>query len=455
MEITKNKHNINMLNGPLVKSIIKFALPIALSSILQQLFNSADTAIAGKFGTADALAAVGTNGEIVALAVSLSAGLAVGANVVISHFIGAGQKEKISDAVRTSMVYSLIAGILLGAIGVVSAEPLLRLINTPDDILNSAVLYLRLYSIGIPFLMVYDFGSAILRSKGDSKRPLVALILSGFINVLLNLFFIIILEMSVAGVALATDISTLLSAIIIMYWLSREDGELRFSFKDFKINKESLIKINTIGIPAALQGAVFCVANIFIQSAINTFGSEAAAGSAIAMNFEYIAYYVNTSFGQAASTFTAQNFAARNVKRCKKIFIACLILGLVFAVLMCGTFVVFRHQLSALFSSSADQIKYSCERIMIILLFQPLCTLYEIPAWTMRGLGYSTTPALETMFGICLIRIVWIYTVFRHFNTLNSLFSAFPFTWIITSLIISITFILVWRKTKKSVQTTY
>lgn len=448
MENIKKKHNIDMQSGPLVKNIIRFALPIALSSILQQLFNSADTAIAGKFGTPNALAAVGTNGEIVALAVSLSSGLAVGANVVISHFIGAGQKEKISGAVHTSMLYSVIAGIILGVIGIFSAEPLLRLINTPDNVLDSAVLYLRLYSAGIPFLMIYDFGSAVLRSKGDSRRPLIALIISGIINVLLNLFFVIILQMSVAGVALATDISTLLSAVIVVYWLSREDGELKLKFKNLKFDRESLIKINVIGIPAALQGAVFCIANIFIQSAINTFGSEAAAGSAIAMNFEYIAYYVNTSFGQATATFTAQNYAARNIKRCRKVFIDCLVLGIVFSVLMRSAFVIFRYQLSGLFSSSVSEIRYSCERIMIILLFQPLCTLYEIPAWTMRGLGYSTVPAIETMLGICLIRIVWIYTVFQHFNSLDSLFTAFPVTWVITSLLVNITFAFVWHKVK-------
>lgn len=446
MENIKKKHNIDMQSGPLVKNIIRFALPIALSSILQQLFNSADTAIAGKFGTPNALAAVGTNGEIVALAVSLSSGLAVGANVVISHFIGAGQKEKISGAVHTSMLYSVIAGIILGVIGIFSAEPLLRLINTPDNVLDSAVLYLRLYSAGIPLLMIYDFGSAVLRSKGDSRRPLIALMISGIINVLLNLFFVIILQMSVAGVALATDISTLLSAVIVVNWLIREDGELKLKFKNLKFDRESLIKINVIGIPAALQGAVFCIANIFIQSAINTFGSEAAAGSAIAMNFEYIAYYVNTAFGQATATFTSQNYASGNKKRCNKIFTVCLVLGLVFSAVLCGMFTVFRYQASSLFSSSQAEIQYACERIMIILLFQPICTLYEIPAWTMRGLGYSTLPAIETTLGICAVRIIWLYTVFAHFKTLDSLFVVFPVTWVITSVIINVTFMAVKRR---------
>ena len=322
----------------------------------------------------------------------------------------------------------------------------MRLINTPDDIFTSAVQYLQVYSVGIPFLMIYDFSSAILRSKGDSKHPLIALIASGIINVILNLFFVIILKMSVVGVALATVISTFISACMVVYRLTKEESDFRLSFKKLKPDKELLYKINIIGIPAALQGAVFCVANIFIQSAINTFGSQAAAGSAIAMNFEYIAYYVNTAFGQAAATFTSQNYGGRNIKRCRKIFTICLLLGLAFAVLLCGVMTLFRYPLSGLFTSSAEEIQHACDRIMTILLFQPLCTFYEIPAWTMRGLGYSTLPAIETMLGICAVRIIWIYTVFRYFNTLSSLFIVFPITWIITAAAVNITFAVMWRK---------
>lgn len=249
MEASKYKNGINMLSGPLISNIIKFALPIAASSILQQLFNSADTAIAGKFGNPDALAAVGTNGEIVALIVSLSAGLAVGANVVIARLIGAEKKEKIPSAIHTSILYSLIAGIVLGIIGVFTADPLLRLINTPDNIFTSAVQYLHVYSAGIPFLMIYDFSSAVLRSNGDSKYPLIALIASGIINVILNLFFVIILKMSVIGVALATVISTLISACMVIYRLTKEKGYFKLSFSKLRFDKEQLYKINIIGIP--------------------------------------------------------------------------------------------------------------------------------------------------------------------------------------------------------------
>ena len=306
------RHSLDMLHGSLIKKILLFALPIAASSILQQLFNSADTAVAGQFGNADALAAVGTNGEIVALIVGICVGIAVGANVLIAKFIGAGERHRISGAVHTAMAFSVVFGILFTILGQFTARPLLALIHTPEDIMTSATNYLKVYFLGVPFLSVYNFGSAILRSKGDSKRPLAALILSGIINVLLNLFFVVVCKLSVIGVALATDISTAVSAFFVVFWLCREPDEFRLSVRKCRIEWKYLSSILRIGIPAAIQSAVFCVANIFVQSAINTFGSSAAAGSAISMNFEYIAYYVNTAFGQAATTFTSQNYAAKN-----------------------------------------------------------------------------------------------------------------------------------------------
>lgn len=446
MTSDSKRYGADMLQGPIVPAILLFTLPIAASSILQQLFNSADTAIAGKFGTPDALAAVGINGEIVALVVGLSAGLAVGANVLIAHCIGAGKRERIPAAVHTAMLLSAIIGLVFAVGGQFCAGALLRLINTPDDILPSAESYLKLYLAGVPFLMIFDFGAAVLRAKGDSKRPLAALVLSGIINVLLNLFFVIVLKLSVVGVALATDISTALSAGAVVVWLMRERDEFRLRPKMLRLNAYDLKKILVIGIPAAIQDAVFCVANIFIQSAINTFGSTAAAGAAISNSLEYIAYYINTAFGQAATTFTSQNYAAGDIKRCRKIFRACFGLAMGFSAAFCWGFVLFRQPLSEMFSSEPGEIAFACERMLSVLCFQPLCTLYEIPAWTMRGLGRSSLPAIEMMFGICVIRIVWLFTVFRHFGTLTSLYRALPCTWVITSLLVGVTFIAVWHK---------
>ena len=255
------RHSLDMLHGSLIKKILLFALPIAASSILQQLFNSADTAVAGQFGNADALAAVGTNGEIVALIVGICVGIAVGANVLIAKFIGAGERHRISGAVHTAMAFSVVFGILFTILGQFTARPLLALIHTPEDIMTSATNYLKVYFLGVPFLSVYNFGSAILRSKGDSKRPLAALILSGIINVLLNLFFVVVCKLSVIGVALATDISTAVSAFFVVFWLCREPDEFRLSVRKCRIEWKYLSSILRIGIPAAIQSAVFCVAN--------------------------------------------------------------------------------------------------------------------------------------------------------------------------------------------------
>lgn len=446
----KKSHQMDMLQGPLLKNIILFALPIALSSILQQLFNAADTAVAGRFGSPDALAAVGTNGEIVALIVGLSAGLAVGANVRIAHFIGAGEQKKIPDVVHTGMLFSVLYGVLFGALGQLISKPLLMLIHTPADILTSADNYLRIYFAGVPFLMIYNFGASILRAKGDSKRPLGALIFSGAINVFLNLFFVVVCKLSVVGVALATDLSAAVSAAMVVFWMLREHEEFRLSLRKLKLNRQHLQAILRIGIPAAIQSAVFCIANIFVQSAINTFGSAAAAGVAVSMNFEYIAYYMDTAFGQAATTFISQNYAAGNRQRCKKTVGICFLAATLFSAVIIVPVVLFSRQASGLFTTSSEEITYACERIRIILGLQVICSCYEIPAWSMRGLGYSTLPAAETMLGICVVRILWLFTVFARFGTLKSLYFSFPSTWVITSTMILITFFIVWRKAFRS-----
>ena len=441
------KKDIDMLNGSLWSKIILFALPIVTTSIVQQLFNSADTAIIGKFGEIGALAAVGTNGEIVAMLVSLSSGLSIGANVLISRFIGSGKKENIQKAVTTAIITAIIFGITLSVIGYIAALPLLRLINTPQDILNNAVTYLRTYCLSIPFLMIYDFGSAIFRSRGDSKRPLIALIVSGAINVMLNLLFVIVFRMNIVGVALATVISTVLSAVIVVYWLFREKEEFKLTLHGY--DKNCFSQIIRIGIPAALQGAVFCFANIFVQASVNTFGSYAVAGSAIAVTFEYFAYYAITSFGQAATTFISQNYAARKYDRCKKTLYICLFLSFISCAVITVPLTIFCHQVSGLFTSVPQEIEMSCIRIMLILIFEPICSFYEITASAMRGFGYSTLPAIEIIIGICAFRIVWIFMVFRHIGTLQSLYVVFPITWVVTSLIVITSYIIL----KKSIRT--
>ena len=444
------KNSIDMLNGPLTRKIIQFALPIVLTSIVQQLFNSADTAIIGRFGENGALAAVGTNGETVAMLVSLSAGLAIGANVLISRFIGSGRTGNIRRAVSTSIITAIVFGIVLAAVGQVSALPLLRLINTPDEILGDAATYLRVYCLSVPFLMLYDFGAAVFRSRGDSKRPLIALLISGVVNVMLNLFFVVICGMNVVGVALATVIATALSAGIVTFWLIREKGDFRLTLRGF--DRSCFAHIIRTGVPAALQGAVFCFANIFVQASVNKFGADAAAGSAVAMTFEYFAYYAITSLGQSATTFISQNHAAGNPDRCKKTLRICLLLSFVSCAAMTVPLSVFCHQASAVFTSVPEEIEMSCKRIMLILVFEPICTFYEIPAAALRGVGYSTLPAVETILGTCIFRIVWVFTVFRNYGTLESLYIVFPITWVVTSAAVGISCAVVWKRISRSKQ---
>lgn len=435
-----------MLHGPLAGKLILFALPVAASSMFQQLFNAADTAVVGKFADSGALAAVGTNGEIVALLVSLSLGLAAGANVLLAKLIGGGRREEIRDALHTSVLLAFVVGIAGAALGQWIARPLLVMIRTPDEVLDLAVLYLKIYFAGYPALLLYDFGSAILRSKGDSRRPFIILTVSGVLNVALNLFFFIVADLGVAGVALATDISTLCSAVMVLVLLIKEEEEFHLDLRKLKMKKQDVKSLLQIGIPAALQGAVFCFANIFVQAAVNSFGASATAGSAIAMNFEYFGYYMITAFGQAATTFTSQNYAAGEQKRCRKVLLGCLLDSVVFSGIIIIPLILFREAASGIFSSDPEVIRQACVRVMCILFFEMICGFYEVPAGYLRGTGRSTTPAVLTIIGTCLLRIVWIETVFAKVHTLPSLFIVFPISWVVTSILMWAAMILVTKR---------
>ena len=422
---------MDMLQGPLAGKLLRFTLPIALSGILQQLFNGADTAVVGYFGNESALAAVGTNAEIIALIVTVSSGLSMGVNVLIANYIGRKEPEKAPEAVRTAMVLAVLMGVGGLILGQGIAAPLLGLIQTPEGILADAVCYLRIYILGYPFLLLYDFGAAALRARGDSRYPFLALMLSGLANVGLNLFFVIVLHMGVAGVAVATDISTLLAALMVLHRLARERllGPGGFSRK---IAGELL----KTGVPSAVQGAVFCFANIFVQASVNAFGETAIAGSTIAMNFEYFTYYIITAFGQTATTFTSQNRGAGHDERCKRVLWLCLGLSTLSSAVPIFTIVLFRDSFSGLFTPEAAVIESASVRILCILLFEPICNLYEIPAGALRGSGHPLYPAVSTMLGTCAFRILWICTAFRAEPTLPMLYLGFPLSWVITILLI-------------------
>lgn len=446
------KHQMDMLNGSILDKLLLFALPLAASSMLQLLFNSADVAVVGRFAGSKALAAVGSNGSVISLLINLFVGLSVGANVVIASLIGRKEEEKISDAVHTTISVALISGIILIFLGYFVAKPILTFMETPEDVLDLAILYLRLYFMGMPFTMVYNFGSAILRSKGDTKRPLYCLCASGMINVLLNLLFVIVFDMSVAGVALATVISNGVSASVIIYILAHEEGPFKLHFKKLIPRKEFTIKMIKIGAPAGIQGMVFSLSNVCIQTAINSFGSNAVAGSAAAINFEYFAYFVINAFSQTVVTFTSQNYGAGKFDRCKKVMHLSLVAGIVSSALLCVIFVAFRSVFIRIYTVDDEVIKFALIRMVYVLSFEFLPTIYEISGAGLRGMGYSMTPAVITILGSCVLRFVWVYTVFAKWRSFVVLVCAYPMTWIVTGLAMILAYYIIRNRAFKTVK---
>lgn len=435
---------MDMLHGPLSGKLLLFTLPIALSSMVQQLFNAADTAVVGYFGSEGALAAVGTNTEIIALIVTLSSGLSIGANILIANRIGQNEIDELPAAVQTAMLLAALIGMAGLLLGQAAAAPLLELIQTPNSIFEEAALYLRFYMLGYLFLLLYDFGAAVLRARGDSRAPFLALMLSGAANVGLNLFFVVVLHMGVAGVAIATDISTTLSALLVLRRL-KKDELFRLTFREPKFSLKIAGNILKTGVPSAVQGAVFCFANIFVQASVNRFGETAIAGSTIAMNFEYFTYYIITAFSQTATTFTSQNYAVGQRDRCRRILWLCLGLSTVCSTIPIVTIVLFRDFFSSLFTQEAAVIESAAVRILCILLFEPLCNLYEIPAGVLRGSGHVLYPAVSTMLGTCAFRIIWICMLFRAHPTLPMLYHAIPLSWAATILLVNLGSLLILR----------
>lgn len=440
-----------MLNGPLFKKILLFALPIALSSILQQLFNSVDIAVVGKFASSNALAAVGSNAPVINLLINLFVGLSVGANVVIANFIGDNKREKIKQAVETIFVVAIISGVLLLILGVCTAEPILRAMGAPYDVIDLAVLYLRIYFLGMPFFMIYNFGAAILRSVGDTKRPMYILIVSGSVNAALNMLFVVGFNMSVAGVAIATVTANMLSAYLIIRILKKEDEPLRLHPRRLKINKAILASIMTIGVPAGVQGVVFSISNVFIQTQLNGFGSAAVAGSAAAVNFEYFNYFIANAFGQAAVTFTGQNYGALKPERCLRAFWIAFALAAASCAILTAVFTLWRREFLTFYTDDPAVIPYGLERMSHVATFAGLIATYEVSGAAMRGFGYSTTPAVITILGTCVLRIVWIYTVFRMFPTYGVLLDEYPVSWIITGACCMLAYAIVYKKIKKKI----
>lgn len=425
---------MKMTEGSLADKIFFFALPLAASSILQQLFNSADVAVVGNFAGSNALGAVGANGSVINLLVNTFVGISIGSNVVIATLIGQNKEKKAKQAVHTSMLFAVILGVILMAFGLLIAPQLLRLMATPSNILSLAVLYLRIYFLGVPFIVLYNFEAAILRSRGETRLPLIALSIAGVINVILNLVFVVGLGMSVDGVAYATVISNIFSSLFLLIYLTHDTTITHFTFKQCHIHKDLLLHILKIGIPSGMQGALFSISNVIIQSQLNQFGSYAIAGSAAALNFEILSYYFFEGFGQAAITFVGQNYGAGKMDRCHQVLKYCWMEASVVTIVSTILFVAFARPLASIFSSDPHVLGYAVRRMYILITFEILNMSIEILSGAMRGFGYAIVPTLVAVFGICVSRIIWVFTIAKMIHSYEVLLYCYPVSWLLTSI---------------------
>ena len=440
---------MDMLHGGLAGKLILFAIPLAFSSILQQLFNSADVAVVGRFAGSAALAAVGSCVALVGIFVNLIVGLAVGPNAALANLIGQGQRNRISGMVHTILTFGMILGVVLMGLGFLTARTVLEASGTPESVINEALLYIRIYFIGIPFMTIYNFGAAILRSYGDTKRPMYYLVLSGTVNVILNLVFVICFGLGVEGVAISTTISNMLSTALVLVHLHGKEDEFKFRFHKMHIEWKDLKRVLMIGIPAGIQGAIFSVSNVFIQSGINSFGEDAIAGSSLALNFEYFTYDIANAFAQAAVTFTSQNFGAGNLKRCKKIFWLCMLFGMGFTEILSIVFMIWDDFFVSIYTISDAVAVYGLIRMHHVCSLEGLTATYEVESAALRGMGKSLEPSIITILGTVVFRMIWMVTVFRWIPTYDMLMNVYIASWVFTGGLIFIVYVLYMRKLEK------
>lgn len=445
-------YEIDMCNGPLLGKIFRFSIPLMFSGILQLLFNAADIVVVGRFAGHQALAAVGSTGALINLLINVFIGLSVGTNVLVANYMGSRQERAVSETVHTSILLSVVCGTFLVFLGVLLAKPLLTLMGTPGDVLDQAALYMRIYFVGMPATMLYNFGAAVLRAQGDTRRPLYFLFVAGVINVVLNLIFVICFHMGVAGVATATVISQCVSALLAARCLMREEGFCRLELHKLKIHKSRLLLMLRIGLPAGMQGAIFSISNVLIQSSINSFGSVAMAGSTAASNIEGFVYTSMNAFHQTAVSFTSQNFGAGKKERINKVLILCQISVFLVGAVMGNLAYLFGDKLLLIYSSDPEVIRLGMLRLQIICTVYFICGMMDVMVGSLRGLGYSVMPMIVSLAGACGLRVIWIFTVFQWFRSLRVLFLSYPVSWLITALAHLGCYIYVKKKLDKNMQ---
>ena len=444
-------YEIDMCSGSILKKMLLFAVPLMFSSVLQLLFIAADIIVVGRFAGDNSLAAVGSTSSLINLLVNVFTGLSVGVNVLVAKYYGGKQQEDLHETVHTSILISIVSGFFLTIIGVVCAKQILHWMQTPDEVLGLAALYLRIYFLGMIAMMLYNFGSAILRAVGDTQRPLYYLLFSGVVNVVLNLFFVIVLHMDVAGVALATTISQCISAFLVLRCLIREKGGIHVDLKRLRIYKSKLKKIIQIGLPAGLQGTIFSFSNVVVQSSVNSFGAIVVAGNSAASNIETFVYVSMNSFHQAAISFTSQNVGAGKYERVNKILYTALgcvfVVGTVFGNLV----VLFGEPLLGIYSANPEVIKAGMLRLMFLCSPYALCGMMDVMVGSIRGIGYAIMPMVVSLLGACGLRLLAIGTIFQleQFHSISTIYAIYPITWFITFSTHVICFIIVRRKLAK------
>lgn len=433
---------IDMTHGSLWDKILMIALPLAASGILQQLFNAADVAVVGQFVGKEAMAAVGANAPVVNILITMFTGISLGANVVISRYTGRKDKENAENAAHTAILVAVISGFFILVLGQCIARITLEMMSVPSDCLDMAVLYLRVYLCGMPVIFLYNFEAAIFQSQGDTKTPLMCLIISGIVNVILNLFFVIVIGMTVNGVALATVISNGISSMLLFAFLLKGKTPLTIEKQRFRIHADLLKEMLQIGLPAGLQGIVFSISNILIQSAVNSLGTDVVAGSSAAGNLEIIGYFVVNSFSQACTTIIGQNFGANQPERCHKTLMISLVESWIVGGTVSFLIIIFGKQLLRLFNSDPNVIAFGYQRLFWILSFEVINGTIDIISGAMRGYGESLTPALIALVCICGVRIVYIFTYFAFHRSFTTLMLAYPISWIITVIVISAAYLI-------------
>lgn len=449
--IKRSKYEIDMCNGTIMDKLISFALPLMLSGVLQLMFNAVDIIVVGRFTGSQALAAVGSTSALINIFTNLFIGISLGSNVLAARFYAAGKSKEMSETVHTSITIALISGIIMAFVGAIFAKGALELMDTPDDVIDQSVLYMRIYFMGMPFFMLYNYGAAILRAVGDTKRPLLFLIISGITNAVLNLILVIVFGLGVAGVAIATVIAQLISCVLVLACLCRSQSSYRLYFNKLGIRGDYMVQIFKVGVPAGIQSVVINFSNALLQSSVNSFGSTAMAGYTAANNLLGFLYVSINSVTQACMSFTSQNYAVGKQKRMDRVLIDCLFLTTAVALVMGSASYIFGTQILGIYTSNSEVIKSGLEIISITTIPYFLCGIMDLFPGALRGMGYSTVPMILSIIGTVGVRIIWIYGLFPSHRSLFFLFISYPGSWIATIIMQVICYMFVRNKVKTTI----